>query len=104
MRIRFFDSICSTLHIIILYPCGSNFCDFNRCQLRNQLLFAVMDHLKPPQELDLSSTGSATIVEWWRQWKQKMQLFIELSMKDKSEKEKCSIFLYTIGQTGRIRI
>ena len=30
-----------------------------------------------------------------------MQLFIELSMVDKSEKEKCSIFLYTIGQTGR---
>ena len=30
-----------------------------------------------------------------------MQLFIELSMTDKSEKEKCSVFLYTIGQTGR---
>ena len=60
-----------------------------------------MDRLKPPSELDLSSTGPTTIAERWRQWKQTMQLFIELSMTDKSEKEKCSIFLYTIGQTGR---
>ena len=30
-----------------------------------------------------------------------MQLFIKLSMIDKSEKEKCSIFLYTITQTGQ---
>ena len=60
-----------------------------------------MDHLKPPPELDLSSTGPTTIAERWRQRKQTMQLFIELSMTDKSEKEKCSIFLYTIGQTGR---
>ena len=30
-----------------------------------------------------------------------MQLFTELSMTDKSEKEKCSIFLYAIGQTGQ---
>ena len=29
-----------------------------------------------------------------------MQLLIKLSMTDKSEKGKCSIFLYTIGQTG----
>ena len=60
-----------------------------------------MDHLKPPPELDLSSTGPTTIAERWRQWKQTMQLFIELSMADKSEKEKCSVFLYTIGQAGR---
>ena len=30
-----------------------------------------------------------------------MQLFIELSMPKNSEKEKCSAFLYTIGQAGR---
>jgi len=30
-----------------------------------------------------------------------MQLFIELSMPRKSEREKCSAFLYTIGQAGR---
>ena len=59
-----------------------------------------MDHLKPPPELHLSSTGPTTIAERWRQWSQTIQLFIELSMKDKSEK-KCSIFSYTIGQTGR---
>lgn len=30
-----------------------------------------------------------------------MQLFIELTMKGKSKKEKCSAFLYTVDQTGR---
>ena len=30
-----------------------------------------------------------------------MQLYIDLTMKIKSQKEKCSIFVYTIGQAGR---
>ena len=60
-----------------------------------------MDCLKPPPELDLSSTGPTTIAEKWRQWKQTMQLFIKLKMGDKSKQQKCSAFLYTIGQVGR---
>jgi len=60
-----------------------------------------MDHLKPLPELDFLTTSPMTIAEKWWQWKQTMQLFIELSMKDRSEKEKCSAFLYTIGQAGR---
>jgi len=60
-----------------------------------------MDNLKPPGELDLCTNGPTTIAERWRQWKQTMQLFIELSMPNKSEKEKCSAFFYTIGQAGR---
>ena len=60
-----------------------------------------MDHLKPPPELDFSTTGHTTLPERWRQWKETMQLFIELSMGRKTEKEKCSAFLYTIGQAGR---
>ena len=30
-----------------------------------------------------------------------MELYLNLSIPYKSEKEKCSIFLYLIGQTGR---
>ena len=30
-----------------------------------------------------------------------MELYLNLSIPDRSEKEKCSIFLYLIGQTGR---
>ena len=60
-----------------------------------------MDNLKPPGELDLATSGPITIAERWRQWKQTMQLFIELIMPRKSEREKCSVFLYTIGQAGR---
>ena len=60
-----------------------------------------MDNLKPLAELDLCTYGPTTIAERWRRWKQTMRLFIELAMADKSEKEKCSAFLYTIGQAGR---
>ena len=60
-----------------------------------------MDQLKPPPELDFSTTGRTSLPERWRQWKQTMQLYIELTMKNKSQKEKCSAFLYTIGQAGR---
>jgi len=45
--------------------------------------------------------GHTTLPERWRQWKETMQLFIELSMGRKTKKEKCSAFLYTIGQAGR---
>ena len=61
----------------------------------------MMDHLKPPAELDFSTTGPTTIAEKWRQWKETMQLYIELCMPKHSEKEKCSTFLYMIGQSGR---
>ena len=60
-----------------------------------------MDQLKPPPELDFSTTGHTSLPEKWRQWKQTMQLYIDLTMKNKSQKEKCSAFLYTIGQAGR---
>ena len=60
-----------------------------------------MDNLKPQGELDFSTSGPTTIAEKWHQWKQTMQLFIELTMTKSSEKEKCSAFLYVIGQAGR---
>ena len=60
-----------------------------------------MDNLKPPGELDFSTSGPATIAEKWHRWKQMMQLFIELTVMKSSEKEKCSAFLYVIGQASR---
>jgi len=57
--------------------------------------------MKPPPELDFSTMGHMTLPERWHQWKETMQLFIELSMGRKTKKEKCSTFLYTIGQAGR---
>ena len=60
-----------------------------------------MNHLKPSSELDFSTTGCTALPKRWRQWKQIMKLFIELTMEVKSEKEKCSAFLYMIGQTER---
>ena len=57
--------------------------------------------LKPLLELDFLMTGGTALPECWRQWKQTMKLFIELAMVGKSEKEKCSGFLYMIGQTER---
>ena len=52
-----------------------------------------MDNLKPPEELDFSTNGPVSIAEKWRQWKQTMKLFIELTMTKSSETEKCSAFL-----------
>ena len=51
-----------------------------------------MENLKPPNELDLSPNGRTTVAEKWRQWKQTMQLFIDLTMSKNTEKEKCSAF------------
>ena len=41
------------------------------------------------------------MLEKWRQWRQTIELYIELSMAKKSEKDKCSAFPYIIGQKGR---
>ena len=60
-----------------------------------------MDLLKAPSELDLSATDSVSIPEKWRKWRQVMELYIEFSLAEKSEKEKWSAFLYLIGHSGR---
>ena len=59
-----------------------------------------MEHLRPPPELDFSTDDSTNLSEKWCQWRQTMELYIELSMARKSEKDKCSAFLYVIGQKG----
>ena len=59
-----------------------------------------MEQLKPLGEIDFTITDSVTLAEKWRRWRQTMELYLNLSIPDTSEKEKCSIFLYLIGQTG----
>ena len=59
-----------------------------------------MDNLKPLGEMNFSTTGARDIADTWRQWKQTMELYLQLCMDRKSKKEKCQVFLYVIGQTG----
>ena len=61
-----------------------------------------MEGLKPPGDMDFSSTlGATDVAENWQRWKQTMKLYIQLCLEGKSEKEKCNTFLYVIGQAGR---
>ncbi|XP_060073561.1 uncharacterized protein K02A2.6-like [Ylistrum balloti] len=59
-----------------------------------------MEHIRPPPELDFSAS-EGNLPEKWRKWEQSMRLYLDIAMSDKSEKEKCSAFLYIIGQDGR---
>jgi transposase InsO family protein len=59
-----------------------------------------MDHIRPPPELDLT-TSDGNLSERWRKWEQTMKLYLDIVMSDGEEKEKCSAFLYIIGQDGR---
>ena len=60
-----------------------------------------MEHLKPPTEMVFSTDDGSSIAEKWRCWRQAMELYLNLSIPDKSDKEKCAVFLYVIGSTGR---
>ena len=52
-----------------------------------------MEHVKPPNEMDFPTMDGTSVAEKWCRWRQQtMELFIELSMSDNSEKEKCSAF------------
>ena len=50
-----------------------------------------MDQLKPPPELDFSTTGHTSLPKRWHHWKQAMQLYVELTMKNKSQ----AVFFFT---------
>jgi hypothetical protein len=59
-----------------------------------------MDKLRQPPELQfVSSDGDLS--ERWKRWIQTVNLYLDVCMKDASEKERCSAFLYIIGQDGR---
>ena len=59
-----------------------------------------MEKLKQPPELQfVSSNGDLS--ERWKRWIQTVNLYMDVCLKDTSEKEKCIAFLYIIGQDGR---
>ena len=59
-----------------------------------------MEKLKQPPELQfVSSNGDLS--EHWKRWIQTVNLYMNICLKDATEKEKCSAFLYIIGQDGR---
>jgi hypothetical protein len=59
-----------------------------------------MEHLRPPPELDFSSSDG-NLPEKWRKWEQTMRLYLNIAMHERDEKDQCSAFLYIIGQDGR---
>ena len=61
-----------------------------------------MDKLHQPAEMDFSISGN--IAERWKSWKQTVQLYLDVAMSEKTEKEKCKAFLYVIGKEGRENI
>ena len=59
-----------------------------------------MDKLRQPPELQfILSDGDLS--ERWKRWIQTVNLYMDVCMKDASEKERCSAFLYIIGQDGK---
>ena len=58
-----------------------------------------MEHLLPrPTEIDFNASNLA---DAWKKWKQTMQLYLSTTMKQKTEEEKYSVFLFIIGEKGR---
>ena len=58
-----------------------------------------MDKLHQPSEMDFSSSGN--IGEHWKQWKQTVQLYLDIEMADKKDAVQCITLLYVIGKEGR---
>ena len=51
-----------------------------------------------PGEINFTAIN---VAEAWRKWKQSMQFYINATMAKKTEKEKYSFFLFSIGEAGR---
>ncbi|XP_065942084.1 uncharacterized protein [Magallana gigas] len=56
-----------------------------------------MEHILQPPELDFS-TKDGNLPERWRKWEQTMKLYLTIAMNGRTDAEKCSAFLYIIGQ------
>jgi hypothetical protein len=53
---------------------------------------------KGPGEMNFTAKN---VAETWRRWRQNMQFYIGATMAKKTEKEKYSVFLFSIGEAGR---
>ncbi|CAC5418952.1 unnamed protein product [Mytilus coruscus] len=56
-------------------------------------------HFKQPPEIDYSHEDNLS--EKWKRWKQTMNLYLEVAMGEKTEKEQCRAVVYVIGLEGR---
>ena len=59
-----------------------------------------MEFLPNPKEMNFNAPNLAAT---WKKWKQTMSFYLTAMMKDKSEEEKYSAFLFLIGEQGRER-
>ena len=59
-----------------------------------------MDRLKPPEEMNFSTTDT-NLPDCWAKWKQSMELVLSLGFAEKEETEQFRAVLYIIGQQGR---
>ena len=58
-----------------------------------------MEHLLPrPTEMDFDA---GNLADAWKKWKQTMQFYLNAVMKQKTEEEKYSVFLFIIGEKRR---
>ena len=53
---------------------------------------------KGPGEMNF---GATNVAETWRKWRQKYAVLYKCHMSKKTEKEKYSFFLFSIGEAGR---
>lgn len=63
--------------------------------LFGEKLKTMEGQFKQPPEMDFSHEGNLS--EKWKRWKQTMNLYLEVALNDRSEKEKCKAVLYVIG-------
>ena len=59
-----------------------------------------MEKLKQPPELQFV-LSDGDLSERWKRWIQTVNLYMDVCLKNATKKEKCSAFLYIIGQDGR---
>ena len=57
-----------------------------------------MEFLPKPEEMNFNAPNLAAT---WKKWKQTMTFYLTAMMKDKSEEERYSAFLFMIGEQGR---
>ena len=57
-----------------------------------------MDKLRAPDKFNLDARNLA---DAWKNWKEELNLYIDLTMDDDNEPAKVKLFLYLIGTRGR---
>ena len=64
-------------------------------------MMAESSMFRPPHEMKFDGSHGKNLSDTWRIWREEMELYLDVAMPDKSDKEKAKAFLYIIGQQGR---